>query len=134
LGTSGKHGSWSPDGNPKAKTYSGLKPLLLSYSSSAYAPFQAWANTSSFMATTEGSWKAGGKGPVPTNPPTVSSTASSSLQKVAIGLTIYTKYIPSVQNPADAPSRGCYPSPDLLLNHISIPAKVQPFLIDVQPR
>ncbi len=44
---------------------------------------------------------------------------------------IYTKYIPSAQNPADAPSRGQYPPPELLLGHVTVPEEVRPFLIDV---
>ena len=45
--------------------------------------------------------------------------------------TIYTKYVPSTQNPADAPSRGHYPTPNLLLEHITVPTEVRPFLIDI---
>jgi hypothetical protein len=47
--------------------------------------------------------------------------------------TIYTKYVPSAKNPADAPSRGRYPPPALLLDHIAVPVEVQPFLIDAYP-
>lgn len=45
--------------------------------------------------------------------------------------TIYTRYVPSMQNPADAPSRGRYPSTDLLLDYIPIPAKIHPFITNV---
>ena len=45
--------------------------------------------------------------------------------------TIYTRYIPSAQNPADAPSRGLYPPATLRLSSICIPAEVRPFLIDI---
>ena len=45
--------------------------------------------------------------------------------------TIHTKYIPSAQNPADAPSRGHYLALDLLLDPITVPDEVRPFLIDV---
>jgi len=45
--------------------------------------------------------------------------------------TIHTRYIPSAQNPADAPSRGRYPSRKLLLDDVAVPDDVQPFLIDV---
>ena len=45
--------------------------------------------------------------------------------------TIYTRYVPSAENPADAPSRGHYPPRSLLLDHIPIPPEVQPFLLDV---
>jgi hypothetical protein len=48
--------------------------------------------------------------------------------------TVYTKYVPSAQNPTDAPSRGRYPPPNLLLNHIAVPAEVRPFLVDIYPR
>ena len=44
---------------------------------------------------------------------------------------IHTRYIPSAQNPADAPSRGHYPPFSRRLDPIPIPAEVQPFLIDV---
>ena len=44
--------------------------------------------------------------------------------------TIYTRYIPSAQNPADAPSRGLYPPAALRLPSIPIPAEVRPFLVD----
>ena len=47
--------------------------------------------------------------------------------------TIYTKYVPSASNLADAPSRGRYPSFDLLLDRVPIPPEVQPFIIDIQP-
>ena len=47
--------------------------------------------------------------------------------------TIYTKYVPSAKNPADAPSRGRYLSFKLLLNCIPIPPKVQPFIVNIQP-
>ena len=46
---------------------------------------------------------------------------------------IYTRYVPSAQNPADAPSRGRYPSSRLLLDHVPIPTEVRPFLLDIQP-
>ena len=45
--------------------------------------------------------------------------------------TIYTKYIPSAQNPTDTPSRGKYPPCNLLLERIPVPTEVRPFLIDV---
>ena len=45
--------------------------------------------------------------------------------------TIHTKYVPSEQNPADDPSRGCYPSFDLLLSRIPMPHKVRPFIINI---
>jgi hypothetical protein len=44
---------------------------------------------------------------------------------------IHTKYVPSAQNPADAPSRGCYPPAELLLGPVIVPEEVRPFLIDV---
>ena len=47
--------------------------------------------------------------------------------------TIYTRYVPSANNPADAPSRGRYPSFDLLLDHIPIPPEVRPFIVDIHP-
>ena len=45
--------------------------------------------------------------------------------------TIHTRYIPSAQNPADAPLRGRYPPLSRRLDPIPIPAEVQPFLIDI---
>ncbi len=44
---------------------------------------------------------------------------------------IHTQYIPSAQNPTDAPSRGRYPLCMLLLDDDNVPDKVQPFLIDI---
>jgi hypothetical protein len=46
--------------------------------------------------------------------------------------TIHTRYVPSAHNPADAPSRGVYPSFDLLLDDIPIPPELHPFLAGVQ--
>ncbi len=34
------------------------------------------------------------------------------------------RYIPSAQNPADSPSRGRYPPPNLLLDNVVIPDEV----------
>lgn len=48
--------------------------------------------------------------------------------------TIYTRYIPSAENPADAPSRGRYPPRELLLDDIGIPEELHPFLTGVGPR
>ena len=45
--------------------------------------------------------------------------------------TIHTRYIPSAQNPADAPLRGRNPPLSRRLNPIPIPAEVWPFLIDI---
>ena len=47
------------------------------------------------------------------------------------GRTVHTRYIPSAQNPADAPSRGIYPPRSLLLSPISIPGEAQSLLINV---
>ena len=44
---------------------------------------------------------------------------------------IYTRYVPSAQNPADAPSRGKYPPRSLLLDPVSVPDEVRTLLIDV---
>jgi hypothetical protein len=48
--------------------------------------------------------------------------------------TIHTRYVPSAENPADAPSRGIYPPRDLLLDDFVIPAELHPFLVGVGPR
>ena len=45
--------------------------------------------------------------------------------------TIHTRYSLSAQNPADAPSRGIYPSRTLLLNPVVVPSEIQALLIDV---
>ena len=47
--------------------------------------------------------------------------------------TIYTRYVPSAQNPADAPSRGSYPPLKFLLDDLSIPVELHPFLISIGP-
>ncbi len=44
--------------------------------------------------------------------------------------TVHTRYIPSKENPADPPSRGIYPSPNLLLPHIPIPIEIVPHVVD----
>ena len=44
---------------------------------------------------------------------------------------IHTQYIPSTQNPADPPSHGLYPPHSLLLDPISVPAKIRSLLVDV---
>jgi hypothetical protein len=44
---------------------------------------------------------------------------------------LHTKYIPSAQNPADAPSRGRYPPRELQLDYINVPTAIRPFLIDI---
>ena len=48
--------------------------------------------------------------------------------------TIHTRYVPSAENPADAPSRGRYPPHELLLEELDIPSELRPFLIGVGPR
>ena len=45
--------------------------------------------------------------------------------------TVHTRYVPSAQNPADAPSRGTYPSRSLLLDSVTVPSEARPFLIDI---
>ena len=49
------------------------------------------------------------------------------------GRAFHSRYVASAQNPADAPSRGRYPHPKLLLHPIVVPPSVRPFLIDVRP-
>ena len=46
---------------------------------------------------------------------------------------IHTRYIPSEQNPADAPSRGQYPPTALLIHGPPTPTELRPFLIDTHP-
>ena len=45
--------------------------------------------------------------------------------------TVHTRYVPSTQNPADAPSRGTYPSRSLLLDSVTVLSEAWPFLIDI---
>ena len=47
--------------------------------------------------------------------------------------TIHTRYVPSKQNPADAPSRGRYPPTELLLPTLPIPPELNPFLTNTHP-
>ena len=47
--------------------------------------------------------------------------------------TVHTRYIPSKQNPADAPSRGQYPPTSLLIRGPPTPAELTPFLINTHP-
>jgi hypothetical protein len=47
---------------------------------------------------------------------------------------IHTRYVPSAENPADAPSRGHYPPRELLLNDFDLPVELHPFLTSVGPR
>jgi len=43
---------------------------------------------------------------------------------------VFAKYIPSGDNPADGPSRGKYPPPELTLPRIRIPTEIAPFVFD----
>ena len=71
---------------------------------------------SRFMGTTEESSKAGGTSPVPTNPPTRSSDASSSYWKAVIGQLEYTQDISQVCRTLQTPpSRGIFPPSDFSL-------------------
>ena len=45
--------------------------------------------------------------------------------------TVHTRYVPSAQNPADAPSRGSYPPRSLLLDPITVPSEARHLLVDV---
>ena len=121
LAPGGEHGSWSHSGNPRAETSNGWKPLALSCSSSAYAPFQARANTWSSTAATGELWKGGGKSPVPTNPPTTSSDMSSTLQKLAIGL--YTQNTSQALRTPLMPPQGVFipPATSSLSTSTSLP-------------
>ena len=47
--------------------------------------------------------------------------------------TIYRRYVPSAENPADAPSRGRYPPYELLLDDIGILEELAPFLTSIGP-
>ena len=50
------------------------------------------------------------------------------------GCFVHTRYIPSAENPADAPSRGRFPPFQLLLDEFTIPDELHPFLVGVGPR
>ena len=45
-------------------------------------------------------------------------------------LSFHSAYIPSADNPADAPSRGVYPSNELLLPEIGLPSDLNRFIVD----
>jgi hypothetical protein len=80
----GARGGSPQDGNPRVETSNEKKLLALNYLSLAYACSHSKESMSSYMGTTAGLSKAGGKGRVPTDPPTMSSIASSSLRKITI--------------------------------------------------
>ena len=44
---------------------------------------------------------------------------------------VHTRYVPSADNPADAPSRGRYPPRSQLLDPITVPDAARPLLIDI---
>ncbi len=46
------------------------------------------------------------------------------------GVPVLARYVPSIKNPADGPSRGIFPSASLLLPPIPLPSALQPFVID----
>ena len=56
------------------------------------------------------------------------------LQTQGCNRSFYTKYIPSKQNPANAPSQGLFPPTKLLLDAIAVPQDIRPFLVDAKPR
>ena len=78
----GKHGSGCLAGNPRGGTSSGPRPLASSSSQSAFSHYRARATMSSFTGTTGESLRDGGKGAVPTGPPTMFSDASSSFRRI----------------------------------------------------
>ena len=43
---------------------------------------------------------------------------------------LVTRYINTAQNPADGPSRGIYPSRNLLLPPVELPDNIKPFIVD----
>lgn len=43
---------------------------------------------------------------------------------------LITRYVNTARNPADGPSRGIYPSRNLLLPHIKLPKDLEPFIVD----
>ena len=47
--------------------------------------------------------------------------------------TIYTRYVPSANNPADGPSRGIFPPLELRLDEFNIPCELRPFLLNFGP-
>ena len=50
------------------------------------------------------------------------------------GRTIHTRYVPSAENPADAPSRGHYPPHTLLLDDLDVPSELRPFISGIGPQ
>ena len=74
---------WCLAGSPRAETSNGPKPSALSSSPSAYSPYQPKAITSLYTGTIGESSKDGGKGAVPTGPPTTSFNAYSNFRKIA---------------------------------------------------
>ena len=52
------------------------------------------------------------------------------LEQFHHSLVIHSEYVPSIENPADTPSRGIYPPTELLLPRIEIPTDLDRFLAD----
>jgi hypothetical protein len=73
----------------------------------------------------EGWWKGRSR-----NPPTNDIFKLIHDMASQLDINIYTRYVPSKQNPADVPSRGVYGSKALLLPLINIPAQYQHLVVN----
>ena len=78
----GKHGGGPQAGNPREGTSNGPRPSASSSSQSAFSHYRTRATMLLFMGTTGESLRGGGKGAVPTGPPTMFSNASSSFRRI----------------------------------------------------
>ena len=125
----GKHGGLWQYGRPEDGTSSGLRQSALNFLSSVYVQYLREGSTSRFMGTIRDSSRGGEKDPVATSQPTRYFTVILQLSKDSCQ-TIHTRYIPSKQNPTDAPSWGQYPPTDLLLPTLPMPLELKPFLIN----
>lgn len=129
---SGEPGVSSQDGRPSMvnATFNGRR-LSASNALSAHSARSPVSNDiSPYTVTTKESLKGGGTAAVET-PPSTTYSSESMLSALTMN-SFHTQYVASKANPADAPSRGIYPSTSLLLPPITLPSYLDRFLIDSQ--